>query len=418
MKKFGLTILCILLSAGMLFASTGCQTVSASGELSAGYTRNVAGTVAVNEAFAENAANFSLEFFREALDENGENQLVSPLSAMLCLALVANGAAGDTLAEMEAVFGMDIETLNESLYSYMAALYSGENCKVTQANSIWFRDADYLTVREDFLQTNANWYAAQVYEAPFDESTMHDVNNWVKKHTDGMIDSILSEPPAKEAIMYLINTLVFDAKWQTKYEKDDVRDCTFTNADGSKTTVDMMYSDESVYLSGEGFSGFAKNYEGNAYSFVGLLPEDESTDIFAFAKSLTGEGWTEMWNGRRYAPVYAGIPEFSYDSYIPLNEVLEAMGMKEMFMPEDADFSRLGESVRGNIYCSSVEQKTFIDVSRNGTKAAAVTWATMVECTLAAPVERHTVILDRPFVYAIVDNATGLPLFIGVVTQM
>lgn len=418
MKKYLVPFLCILLAASMLIVSTGCQTAAAADELSAGYTRNITGNASVDEDFTENAADFAFSFFRETLKEEGDNRLVSPLSAMLCLALVANGADGNTLAEMEEVFGMDVDTLNKSLYAYTNGLYRGENCKVTYANSIWFRDADYLSVHEEFLQTNANWYAAQVYKSPFDASTVRDVNNWVKEHTDGMIDSILYDPPSEYTIMYLINTLVFDAKWQVKYEKDDIRDRTFTNADGSTVTVDMMYSDEYGYLSGDGFGGFSKNYEGNGYSFVGLLPDDENADIFAFAASLTGEGWLEMWNGRRGAPVTVGIPEFSYDAYIPLNKTLQTMGMKEMFMPEDADFSKLGHSERGNIYCSSVEQKTFIDVSRNGTKAAAVTWATMDECASAEPIEHYTVILDRPFVYAIVDNATGLPLFVGVVSGL
>lgn len=418
MKSIRLTIFCVCLAVTMLFASTGCQKAMAAGELSAGYVRNTETAASIDEGFAAETAEFAFRMLRETLNREADNQLISPLSAILCLALVANGADGETLAEMEAVFGMDIDTLNESLYAYTAGLYNGENCKVNLANSIWFRDAEHLTVNEDFLQTNADWYGAQVYKAPFDTSTMHDVNNWVKEHTDGMIESILDQPPSADAIMYLINTLVFDAKWQAKYENSDVRDRTFTNADGSRVTVDMMYSDESVYLSGEGFSGLAKNYEGNAYSFVGLLPDDEKADVFAFAASLTGEKWLEMWNDRSYGSVNAGIPEFTYDDYIPLNESLQAMGMETMFMEEDADFSRLGESKRGNIYCSSVEQKTFIDVSRNGTKAAAVTWATMADCASAAPIEAHTVILDRPFVYAIVDNATGLPLFIGVISNL
>ena len=93
------------------------------------------------------------------------------------------------------------------------------------------------------------------------------------------------------------------------------------------------------------------------------------------------------------------------------------MGMTDMFNVSEADFSRLGESQTGNIYCSAVEQKTFIDVSRHGTKAAAVTWATM-KCGSAAPMETYRVILDRPFVYAIVDNATGLPVFLGLVSHL
>lgn len=416
MKKILIATLCLLLVSSMLLASTGCARVSAT-ELSAGYTRLAEGKPKVDENFTSAAAEFSLSLFLKTLDAEKGNQLISPLSVMLCLALLANGAEGETLQEMEDVLGMDVDTLNASLYAYTTGLYNGENCKLGIANSIWFRDSRTLVVKEDFLQTNADWYAAEVYKSPFDASTVKDVNNWVKKNTDGMIDSILNRPPSEATVMYLINTLVFDAKWQDKYEKSDIRDRVFKNADGTRTTVDMMYSEESTVLFGETFLGFAKNYEGNAYSFVGLLPDDETADIYEFAASFTGEGWMEMWESRRTTAVDVGIPEFKYDSSVSLKETLYNMGMEDMFSIADADFSRLGESEEGNIYCSSVEHKTFIDVSRNGTKAAAVTWITM-ECGSAAPMESYTVILDRPFVYAIVDNTTGLPLFIGVVSYL
>ena len=412
MKKLFTPLLCILLVASMLLATTGCATVSAE-ELSAGYTRQIEVAAEIDENFAKEAAAFSFELFRETLKEAGDNRLVSPLSAMLCLALMANGADGETLREMEEVFGMDRESLNESLYAYTTGLYNGESCKAALANSIWFRDAEFFSVKEQFLQTNADWYGAEVYKAPFDETTQKDINLWVEGHTDGMIDSILDEPPAESTVMYLINTLVFDAKWQVKYENSDVKERTFTNSDGNHTVVDMMYSTESVLLLGEDYLGLAKNYEGNAYSFVGILPDDFKVDILDFAASFDGEKWMTMWNGRRSATVSAGIPEFSYDAYIPLVESLKAMGMETMFS-SDADFSAMTDT---DVFCSAVEQKTFIDVSRNGTKAAAVTWGT-VECESAEPMESYSVILDRPFLYAIVDNATGLPLFIGVIQNL
>lgn len=413
MRKVMTRLAALLLAAVIMLGATSCVSSVSGSELSAGYTRN--GEVSsVAEDFPTVMADFSLELFKRTLTEDEKNDLISPLSAMVCLALVTNGADGETLRQIEQAIGMDIETLNESLYTYTSSLPDLDDCKLQLANSVWFRDQG-VDVKEEFLQTNADWYGAQVYQAPFDKSTVKDVNDWVKKYTDGMIDSIINEIDPL-TVMYLINALVFDAKWQTEYEKKDIKDRTFTNADGSRVTVDMMYSEESTFLEGEGFCGFAKNYQGNAYSFVGLLPEEEF-DVYALAASLDGEAWTEMWNSRRGVSVDVGIPEFTYDTYMNLTETLAAMGMTDMFNVSEADFSRLGESQMGNIYCSAVEQKTFIDVSRNGTKAAAVTWATM-KCGSAAPMETYRVILDRPFVYAIVDNATGLPVFLGLVSHL
>lgn len=109
------------------------------------------------------------------------------------------------------------------------------------------------------------------------------------------------------------------------------------------------------------------------------------------------------------------MPGFTYTSSMNLNDTLKAMGMTDMFA-ENADFSKLGSSSLGGIYCSEVCQKVFIQVDRNGTKAAAVTWGGMKD--MAMEEEPPRVVLDRPFVYAIADNATGLPIFIGVVTNL
>ena len=92
--------------------------------------------------------------------------------------------------------------------------------------------------------------------------------------------------------------------------------------------------------------------------------------------------------------------------------------MVDLFDDEKADLSGIGSTTLLNLYCPGVYQKTYIEVNRNGTKAAAITWATNDECAAAMPLEPKYVYLDRPFVYAIVDNATGLPLFVGVVSEL
>ena len=88
--------------------------------------------------------------------------------------------------------------------------------------------------------------------------------------------------------------------------------------------------------------------------------------------------------------------------------------MTDLFAPGIADLS--GINSVGRLYCAKIAQKTVIDVSRNGTKAAAVTWGDL-KCE-SAPVGQREVYLTRPFVFAIVDNATGVPLFLGAVTRL
>ena len=408
-----MTALIGALSCAFSFSACGFQEKKVSAEeLSAKYARQATDGGEVNDAFKSAMANFSVSLLQKTITKDGNNDLTSPLSAAQCLALIANGANGETLAQLENLFGLPIDEFNRASYAYVSSLYSGDDCEVNLANSIWIKE-NSVNVLPEFLQTNADWYGAQAYLAPFDSTTLTDINNWCYNKTKGKIDKILDNVPS-DAVMYLINALDFDAKWNVKYEKSDVQDRAFYNDGGSSSTVKMMYSDEHIYLEdGEKAVGFTRPYKGDRYSFVGILP-NEGVDIYDYVENFSGERWNAMWEGRSRRTVKAGLPEFTYKTDMLLNEALQALGVTDMFDRGLADFSNMSDV---GLYCDFVKQKTFIDVSRNGTKAAAITMGGMKD-TAIAPEQEVRIILDRPFLYAIVDNANGLPLFIGVVGNL
>lgn len=413
-KQMTYAACCLMLAAVMIFSCTSCTLQASAAKLSEGYSRRTAESGEITDEFKKAMANFSFELFRGLITKDDCNDLISPLSAVICLAMMANGAGGNTKAQIEEAFCMDIASLNKCLYAYTSSLYTSEDCKINLADSIWFRDTEGFHVNEEFLQNNADWYDAQIYSAPFDNGTVKDINAWCSQQTDKMIDNIIDEIDPAD-VMYLINALAFDAKWSVKYEKDNVKEGRFTSYGGTSSNVQMLSSKESTYISSDGVTGFAKNYSGDKYSFVALLP-DEDTDIYGFANSLDGETWLSMWNSRREADVNVKMPEFTYDAKMNLKDTLMELGITDMFDEGTADFRPLGTCEGLNLYCSAIEQKVFVRVDRSGTKAAAITWGTMNKASV--PMTMFSVILDRPFVYAIVDNATGLPLFLGAVTVL
>ena len=370
-----------------------------------------------DDAFIQSQTEFALKIFQAAAAETGEeNALVSPLSVMLALSMTANGADGETRAEMEAVLGMSIGDLNRYLYSYVNQLSSTDSAKLAIANSIWFRDQEgRLQVQRDFLQTNADYYRAAAYAAPFDSSTLEDINNWVGENTDGLIDKILDEIN-ENTVLYLINALVFDAKWESPYKDNTmIYNGTFTAWDGQKQSVTMMHQQESGYLQDENATGFVKNYEGGAYKFVALLP-NEGVSLEEYVQSLTAEDVISLLQNVEDASVNATIPQFSYDYGIHLNDILKELGMVSAFSGSTADFSKMAASSQGNIYIGDVLHKTCITVDTHGTKAAAVTKVEMMDESM--PMYPYTVRLDRPFLYMIVDSTTNLPIFIGTVNSI
>jgi len=359
-------------------------------------------------------AGFSIDILKKIY--GNENILISPLSIASALAMTANGAENETLRQMEEFFGSDIDDLNEFLYSYKFYLPTADKYRVSLANSIWFKDTESLTVEKEFLQTNKDYYDAEVYKATFDESTKNDINAWVNKRTDGQIQKLLEERPPENSVMYLINAPSFDAEWHKIYKDTSVREGEFTAYDGSKRTVDFMHSTEYVYIELPNAIGFSKPYADYRYLFVALLP-DEGLEIPEFINSIDGKTLINAVKNKSDDIVYVSMPKFTFEYGKELSETLMELGIKDAFDADLADFSSLGHSREGNIFISRVIHKTKIEVDERGTKAGAVTAVVMADGA-AALTEPKIVDLNRPFFFMIMDSEFNMPIFMGVLNDV
>lgn len=388
--------------------------VAASGkDLMAGITPAKVGRQDADEDFLRSQMRFSLALFQQAAKgekAGGNSLLLSPLSAQLALSMTANGADGQTREEMVSLLAGDLSLtqLNSYLHTLAERLTeAGDGYKVNLANSIWYNE--WVQVYEAFLQTNADYYGAGAMRMPFDEKAKDAINAWASEKTDGMIREALTEIDP-EAAVYLLNAILFDAEWGSVYFERDVTKSTFSAYSGEERQISLMHSDEDTYYEDDLATGFAKPYKGGKYAFVALLP-NEGVDVYDYVASLTAEGLLHTLQNGKKERVDAALPKFSFSYDSKLAEMLAAMGMESAFTPGEADFSRM---MTADGYLKSVNQKTVISVGELGTKAAAVTVA-------VAPPElepEHSVRLDRPFVYMIVDAQTNLPLFMGVQTDI
>ncbi|NLO38210.1 MAG: serine protease [Ruminiclostridium sp.] len=416
-KRMNAAVLCIVLLLSILLNLSGCGITAQAEDLMSGIKANSVSTnidIAGKDATA--VMDFAVRLFQQSV-EDGSNTLISPLSVLCALAMTANGARGETLSQMEEVFGLSVEELNEYLYICTNSLPDGDKSKLKIANSIWFKDDDSFTVEPNFLQANADYYGAGLYKAPFDSSTLSDINNWVNKNTDGMIQDILGSIP-EEAVMYLVNALAFDAEWMKNYDKIQVRDMVFTKEDGTEQETELMYSEENQYLKDTNAVGLLKYYVGKNYAFAALLP-DEGISVTEYVASLTGEKLAEILSNSEDVKVSAAIPKFKSEYSVELSEVLRAMGMTDAFNYNTSDFSGIGYSTDGYLYINRVLHKTFIEVDEKGTKARAVTAVGVGTAAGSVIVEEIKIVhLDRPFVYMLIDCEENFPIFIGTVMDV
>lgn len=377
-------------------------------DMMAGFVPNTVTVKGDLDSYNAAVTDFAIRLFNAA-NEDGKSTLISPMSVLYALSMTANGAEGETRAQIEETLGMSVEELNIYLYSYMQTLPQGEKYKLNIANSIWFTDDQRFTVNQSFLQKNADYYGADIYKSAFDEQTLKDINNWVNYQTDGLIPNALDEI-SEDAIMYLINAILFDAEWESMYNKYSVYDGKFTTEDGRKIDYEFMRSDEYLYIEDENATGFIKNYSGRKYAFAALLP-NEGISVSEYLAGLDGEKLSAILSGAEYDTVYATMPKFETEYDVEMSKILCEMGIADAFSSSRADFSGLGVSGAGNIYISRVIHKTFIEVSEKGTKAGAVTIIEMED--ESAPDEPKFVTLDRPFVYMLIDCENNIPFFIG-----
>ena len=360
----------------------------------------------------------ALELYKKLAWENiekGENNMVSPVSFFAAMGMLENGAKGETLSEIEAAFGNNIQDFNDWFVNwYNLAELKGKTLKL--ADSVWVRDDDKLVVVQDFQDKLDQLYKAQFFKEPFDQETTNKINSWVNEHTDQMIPKVIDEL-SKDTVMALINATCFRGKWVEPFmEEATVKDKPFTREDGSVVKADYMRSNENRYIENDFVTGTFKQYR-KGYKIMFLLPK-EGVTVKEALENLKGDDLYKLEQGAKSCSVNLTVPKFNFDYTAPdCIDSLNKMGITKVFDGDQADLSGMAsyDEGRNNLFVSNIIHKTHIDLHEKGTDAAAVTAILIDKATSAPGQEFKEVTLNRPFIFVISDNATSTPIFVGTV---
>ncbi len=160
---------CLL--ACLTFTSCGVMKKETGDSLTASAQKQEMQITELNDEFRNSQMQFAVNLFQNTCAESPDkNALIAPLSVMLALSMTANGAKEETKSQMEMVLGRNLDFLNQELYSYVNTLPSSKKAKFSTGNSIWIKNTDGFSVNSEFLQTDVDYYNAELYLEDFNKS--------------------------------------------------------------------------------------------------------------------------------------------------------------------------------------------------------------------------------------------------------
>lgn len=414
------TFLALLATPAVLALLDACGGSDASSD-TAGEARSDAVRVQADAGLATAAADsltlFGTNLYRRlAADQSDANLVLSPASIAIALSMVSAGAKGTTLAELLDVLQVGdaagVHRSMNALTSQLAARNHGsgdQSVQLSVLDQLWGQAG--FTFLQPFLDVLAAEYGAGLETVDFRndaEAARTAINAWVDEVTAHRIPELLAQGTIDAATrLALVNAIHLKATWADPFDAGLTFDAPFTLADDTTVTVPMMRGGgDLAYASGDGWQAVELPYDGDELSMLVFLPEPgflaEFESIFLVTDATQYLAPTK---------VFLQLPTWDTGSSFSLADVLGAMGMATAFTG-DADFT--GISTDEPLHIGAVIHQANITVDEAGTEAAAAT-AVVVEAGSAAPSPDQPIemVVDRPFVFAVRDRATGAVLFLG-----
>jgi serpin B len=355
---------------------------------------------------------FAFDLLKQTLQTSGEsNVFISPLSVSIALGMTWNGANGNTRTEMGTALkidGMSANDMNE-YYKTMQTTLPGMDptTKLNIANSLWYKEG--YPLKADFLKLNTDYFNAEIRSLDFEKAWAVDtINNWCARKTNQLIPKVLNEI-SRDAAAFLINAVYFKGIWRKKFDKKNTEEALFTDEKGQQLKVNMMYQKDTFAYSSDATAQYLDMPYGNkAFNMTVILPNEGKTTADVL-NNLTTESWNNRLSFLKTREVEVFFPRFKQECKFELKDALQNMGMKQAFT-DFADFSNMTDQF---VKVSFVKHDTYVEVTEEGTEAAAVTVVGIEFTSIQEPPVTRIFRVNKPFVFVIREKSTGVILFIG-----
>jgi serine protease inhibitor len=364
---------------------------------------------------------FTFKLFQElAQQDSSANILFSPCSVMLCLAMVYDGARGETRSGMASALqlsGLDSEGVESVVARLRSVLQWREaGVQLLLSNSLWCNQS--IHVDPAYTTRAHEIYDAEVREVDFAAADAASrINAWVSEKTAGLIPRMVDglDPLT---LLAALNAIYFKGLWKHPFLKVMTRDEIFTTGAGEKKTLPRMLQMGTFrYWEQREFQAVALPYKGSRIAMYVLLPAQNSSlgELHGLLSAARWEAWTKGF-GQMQGSVH--LPRFKTNYVASLRPALVNLGMERAFDPKRAEFGGI-QSSPPPVWIDQVLHRAVAEVNEEGTEAAAAMMTQMLGSSPRPerPKPYFKMIVDRPFLFLIRDEMSGNILFMGSVVD-
>ncbi len=347
----------------------------------------------------------------KAEDYATKNTAVAPISVTLTLSAIENGASGDTLKQIKKYLGKTTYTTEDinqcaAYLTQRMGFFNSETAGVFNVNSMWVTES--ASPKRGFLQKYDNYYNIFAYRTDFtDPKTPTLISNLIKDNSMNIIptDAVAVKNDYK---LYLDSSVSVSDNWLYGYSEDDISNATFTTNDGKQVQATYLTSVERAFTV-ENATGFIKDMKNTPCKLLCVLP-DEDVTLEKFVSDLTTENFLDL--ARSASPTSfatVSMPEFSVSSGTNVKKALTSMGIENLFTSN----AQLEKAFPQGVYVNDYTQNVAIQVSKNGISTE------LVEENASKSNQKtsQSINVNRPFLYAVIDNESNAPIIIGTVNN-
>jgi serpin B len=351
------------------------------------------------------------------LSEQAANTVFSPVSVASVLQMALCGARGQTAAELAGALHLDgsPDTAAEALRTVSAVVSdvtAGGTVTFRAPAAVWVQSG--LPLRPDFTAR----LGQAVTEADFagaPQQARAQINRVIAEQTEQKITGLLPASAVDERTRLILTSAIYlKAGWVQTFPERATADAPFypDGPDRPSRTVRMMHGTAArMYVRGDGYQAVLLPYQGGSLAMAVVLPDGP---LAGLSPALAAGGVRGLLAGTARYQVTLALPRFRLETAFGLISVLQRLGVRQAFT-DGADFTGITGAAR--LLINAIAHQAYIDVDEQGTEAAAATAVSFRPSSVFRAPEPVTMTVDRPFLFAIVHGPTGLPLFLGQVSQ-